>query len=119
MDTIDNGLDIAFVAVNAISAEKPLYQSKLIYTDWDEEEPSEFRCTYPLFQDTEEDGVWDLHDAGKDDIFVYDPTGKLSSFIPTTAPNTNLSTTEGYQNLTLAILKAAGLLGATGDSSSE
>ena len=98
---------MAFATVNAVSAKDPLYQSKLIYTDWDEEQPTKYRCTFPLFQDTTEEGVWDLHDGGKDDIYIYDASGKLSSFIPASAPNTNLSTDEGYKNLTSAILKAA------------
>ena len=101
-------MNVAFVSVNAISAEDPLYQAKLIYQDWDEETPSEYRCTFPLFQDTEEARVWDLHGGGKDDIFIYDAEGKLSSHIASTDPNTDLSTPEGYQSLALAILKAAG-----------
>ena len=107
---MDNGLDVAFVSVNAISADQPLYQSKLIYNDWDAAEPSDYRCTYALFQDTEDVGAWDLHDGTKDDIYVYDAEGNLSDFIPSSGPNTNLSTDEGYENLTLAILKAAGML---------
>ena len=108
IDTLETGLDVAFVSINAISAEEPLYQAKLIYQDWNDETPSDYRCTFPLFQDTEETRVWELHGGGKDDIFIYDAQGKLSSYIPTTAPNTDLSTPEGYQSLALAILKAAG-----------
>ena len=107
---MENGFDVAFVSVNAISADQPLYQSKLIFNDWDSDEPNDHRCTFPLFQDTDDVGAWDLHNGGKDDIYVYDANGNLSSFIPSSGPNTNLSTDEGYESLTLAILKASGML---------
>ena len=110
IDAEENGLDIGFAVINAISADSEANQNKLIFKDYTAEEPSDVRTTFPLFQDTDDVNAWTLHDGGKDDIYVYDAEGNLSTYISSLGPNTNLSTDEGYQNLMSAILKAAGVL---------
>ncbi len=88
------GLDIVFLAVNAVSGVN--HQQNLID-----------KCSFPLFQDTEEQDVWGLHQGKKDDIYIYDATGLLRSFLPYAgAVQTNLSSEEGYNNLKTAILNA-------------
>ena len=67
------------------------------------------KCSFPFFQDTLEAGVWDLHDGGKDDMYVYGADGLLSAYLPASgALSTNLRTSEGFQNLKDAILQAVG-----------
>ena len=59
--------------------------------------------TFPVFQDTAEAGVWLLHGAGKDDMIVYTPEGKVSAFLDYGGPvPTNLPSPEGW-----AAVKAA------------
>ncbi|MBT9557719.1 MAG: hypothetical protein IV100_16915 [Myxococcales bacterium] len=59
--------------------------------------------TFPVFQDSAEAGVWLLHGAGKDDMIVYTPEGKVSAFLDYGGPvPTSLSTPEGW-----AAVKAA------------
>ena len=86
------GVEAAFVSINAFSGLN--HQENLIA-----------KCTFPLFQDTEEVDAWGLHDGKKDDIYIYDAAGKLAAFLPINGSiETNLSTDEGYANLKNAIL---------------
>ena len=56
--------------------------------------------TFPVFQDSVEAGVWLLHGGTKDDMVVYDASGKLRIFFDYGGPiESNLSTPEGYQNV--------------------
>ena len=88
------GHDVAFLAVNKIGAESS--QSGLIS-----------KCTFPLFQDTSAVGAWTAHGGGKDDIYIYDAQGQLSSYLPFGGSTSiNLSTTTGYANVKNAILDA-------------
>ena len=100
---------MAFAVINAISADSEAHQKNLIYKDSSEENPSDFRCTFPLFQDKADVDAWALHGGKKDDIYVYDAEGDLSTFISSSGPNIDLSTDEGYENLMFAILKAANI----------
>lgn len=90
------GVQVQFVAINAVSAATPADQQKLID-----------RCSFPLFQDTKAVDAWGQHKAGKDDIFVYKADGTLSEFLPTTGgKNTDLSAADGYANLKQAVVDA-------------
>ena len=85
------GQKVHVVAVNAISALEQ--QQKLVD-----------RCAFPLFQDTEADAVWELHNGKKDDFYVYDRNGKLADFLSISGDRSvNLGTNEGYNNLKSAI----------------
>ena len=65
------------------------------------------QCSFPLFQDTDEVGAWGLHRGQKDDFFIYDAAGKLTSYLPFSGTiSTDLSSIEGYKNVKEAILKA-------------
>ena len=85
------GHDVEFVAINAASA-------------LSDQQPLLDRASFPMVQDLPEINVWGLHTGVKDDIYIYGPDGKLAEFLPTTGEtSTNLSTTEGYDNLRAAI----------------
>jgi thiol-disulfide isomerase/thioredoxin len=79
----DEGLDVEFVAVNAANAS-------------DTQENFVELCSFPLLQDTEEDGVWGLHESGKDDFLIYRPDGTLHLYMTRQEYNTSLATEEGY-----------------------
>jgi hypothetical protein len=49
--------------------------------------------------------AWVHHDGGKDDFYIYDSQGKLAIYLAAGGTkSTDLSTTEGYDNLKQAIL---------------
>lgn len=90
------GHEVHFVAVNAISAVET--QQKLVD-----------RCAFPIFQDTEAIGAWDLHNGRKDDFYVYDRQGVLTDYFSISGERSvYLNTSEGYANLKNAILAALG-----------
>lgn len=63
------------------------------------------RCTFPIFQDTDEVGAWGLHAGGKDDFYFYDGEGVLQQFIGARGDlEINLRTEEGYANIKNAVL---------------
>ena len=63
------------------------------------------RCAFALFQDTEEDNVWELQNGKKDDMYIYDREGRLHTYLPSGGlVVTNLPTAAGYGNLLNAIL---------------
>ena len=63
------GRDVQFVIINKADAADD--QAKLTS-----------RCSFPLFQDLDEVGAWDLHGGGKDDFFVFDGQGALAAYLP-------------------------------------
>lgn len=76
--------DVQFAAINSIDALG------------DRKELSD-RCSFPLFQDTQDDHAWDMHDGYKDDFYIYDRDGKLAAYLPVQGgPSITLSTEEGY-----------------------
>lgn len=90
------GVEVHFVAINAVSASDPEDQAKLVN-----------RCAFPLLQDTDEVDAWGLHDAGKDDFVIYDAQGRVAAYLPVGGDlTTDLRTDEGYANLKNAILEA-------------
>jgi len=94
----DSGVVVNVVAVNMIDAEET--QTNL--SD---------RCTFPLLQDVEAVGAWDLHDGRKDDIAIYDPDGVLVEFIRVSdLPDEvrRLSTDEGFSYLRERVMAAVG-----------
>lgn len=90
-----DGHDVNFVAINKADAVDD--QSKLTA-----------RCAFPLLQDSDDIQAWTLHHAGhKDDFFIYGADGKLADYLPISGEReTDLSSTEGYNNLKDAILDA-------------
>ncbi len=81
------GYDVAFAAINRLDAADN--QADLVE-----------RCKFPLLQDTDELGVFNLMDASKDDIYVYGADGKLAIHLPIDGEiSTDLRYDEGYDNL--------------------
>ena len=110
----DERVDVNVVVINKTNAASPNYQSALIYV-LDEENQIQkddnndpiYRCTFPLFQDTEEINSWELHNGNKDDFYIYDEEGILGIYLPrsnSAQVSTNLSTDEGFGNVKQAIL---------------
>jgi hypothetical protein len=63
------------------------------------------RCSFPVLQDVDTVGAWDLHGGHKDDFLIYRADGTLADYLPTGGERgTNLSTPEGYANVKNAIL---------------
>ena len=90
------GTPINVVVINKIGAES----TQLALTT---------STSYPVFQDVASVGAWDQHDGGKDDIYVYDGNGRLSSYLPMGGPvSISLSSSTGYGNVKNAILGAFG-----------
>ena len=95
------GYPIDVVVVNVVGAESS--QSSLTAV-----------CTFDLLQDVDTVNVWDLMGGHNDDIFVYRAGGVLapSGYLPNGGSvSTNLSTTEGYENVYNTVV-AAYTLGA-------
>ena len=64
------------------------------------------KCTFPVLQDVTSVGAWNLHLGGKDDIYVYDADGKLSTYFEYGGGvNISLGSSEGYNNVKDAILE--------------
>jgi len=90
------GHKVQFIAVNAISAVET--QQKLVD-----------RCAFPIFQDTDGVGAWDLHNGRKDDFYIYDRQGALADYFSISGERSvKLNTDEGYANLKNAILAVLG-----------
>lgn len=90
------GLEVEFVAVNAANAA-------------DTQENFVELCSFPLFQDTEADGVWGLHESAKDDFLIYRPDGTLHLYMSRQGYNTSLATEEGYALVRQELRAAGGL----------
>ena len=86
------GHDVQFITINkADAADK---QDKLIE-----------RCSFPLFQDTDEINVWEMHNGKKDDFYIYDRNGILQAHHPVSGElSMVLSDPIGYGNLKDSIL---------------
>jgi thiol-disulfide isomerase/thioredoxin len=90
------GYDVQMVTINGTTANNADDQQELID-----------RCSFPLFQDVDEVGAWDLHGGGKDDLFIYAADGTLAQALPVEGElDTNLSTDEGYANVKQALIAA-------------
>lgn len=106
-ELLAEGLEVQFVTINKDNAAEENYRDWMIYQHdqegnrlYDEEGNSLFRCTFPIFQDTTEDGVWGLHGGNKDDFYIYDTDGTLALYLPAGGDiSTRLSTDAGYANL--------------------
>tara|TARA_Y100001968_G_C18732520_1_gene425184 strand:+ start:210 stop:503 length:294 start_codon:yes stop_codon:yes gene_type:complete len=62
-------------------------------------------CTFPILQDTEEVGAWELLGGGKDDFFLYKSDGTLAVYLQARgAISTNLATPQGYANVIQTLL---------------
>lgn len=63
------------------------------------------KCRFPVLQDTEGVGLWDLMGGGKDDLYIFDARGELAHYLPAKGEiGTNLSTPEDYAALKAAII---------------
>lgn len=63
--------DIAFLVVNS----KKERSQKLLHR-------LEAKVSFPVYQETEHEEVWNVLSGGKDDMFVYDRCGRLVAYIP-------------------------------------
>lgn len=89
------GVDINVVAINVTTG----VESQSLILD---------SCSFPLIQDTDEVGAWDLLSGVKDDMFIYDAEGKLLVHLPAGGTvATNLSTDQGYANIRDLLYAAA------------
>lgn len=61
------------------------------------------RCTMPVFQDTDADDVWGKHEGGKDDFYIYNTLGQLTTYMK---GGKNLSEEAGYAEVKKAIKDA-------------
>ena len=67
------------------------------------------RCSFPLFQDLDEVGVWDLLGGRKDDFFIFDAEGRLTAHLTMRDEvRPVLSEEDGYARVRDAALAAAG-----------
>ena len=65
------------------------------------------RCSFPLFQDTDLENAFVLHQGGKDDYYIYNERGELSDYFPYKGNReSDLASPEGYANIKQAILEA-------------
>jgi thiol-disulfide isomerase/thioredoxin len=89
-----NRIEVNFVVVNTTSGES---------------EQSEFtsRSSFPLFQDTDLENAFGLHQGYKDDYYIYNERGELTDFFAYGGDRkSDLATSEGYANIKQAILSA-------------
>jgi thiol-disulfide isomerase/thioredoxin len=111
-ELLDEGHDVQFVTVNKDNAADENYRDWMLYEHdqegnrlYDELGNSIFRCTFPIFQDTPEDGAWALHGGNKDDFYIYDAEGALALYLPAGGDiSTRLSNDAGYANLKNAVI---------------
>jgi hypothetical protein len=65
------------------------------------------KCSFPLFQDRPDVGVFDLQGGRKDDFYVYDRHGRLSAWLPAGgALDTTLTNAVGHDNVKGAVMAA-------------
>lgn len=88
------GVAAQIIAVNGVSADND-----------DDREALTSRCSFPVFQDTEDVDAWGQHNGGKDDFYIYDASGELHSYYPSGAA-TDLHAADQYQSFKDAILDA-------------
>ena len=89
-----NRIEVNFIAVN-------------ISTGASEQGEFTSRCSFPLFQDTDLENVFGLHQGGKDDYYIYNERGELTDFFPFRGEReSDLASPEGYANIKQAILDA-------------
>lgn len=101
------GVDVGFLSINKSDAVEQ--QPKLVE-----------QCSFPLLQDLEEVGVWDLMAGHKDDFYIYDAAGELARYLPVSGGiSMNLSTDQGYANLKQQILEVAGVVDPVGCVTAE
>ena len=89
-----NRVRVNFVAVNVSSGKGDQHE----FTS---------RCSFPLFQDTEETNAISQHRGRKDDYFIYNERGELTDYFPYLGERaSDLTKSEGYENIKQALLKA-------------
>jgi hypothetical protein len=65
------------------------------------------RSSFPLFQDTDLEDAFGMHQGDKDDYYIYNERGELSDFFPFGGDReSDLASNEGYANVKKAILDA-------------
>lgn len=98
-----DGLDLNFVVVNAKNAD----------TDKDRKQMVE-RCSFPVFQDHPDFGIWDRNGGGKDDMYIYDAKGTLVEYLPHNTATTNLSDDKVYESIRVKLANYARQSGTPG-----
>ena len=66
-DELAEGYDVNVVIVNTQNAESSVASLAA-------------KCTFPVLQDVASVGAWQMHDGGKDDIYIYKADGTLSVY---------------------------------------
>ena len=93
----EEGVEARFAAINSTLVSNPDTQAGLANL-----------CEFPLFQDVDEVNAWGMHGGRKDDIYIYDPQGRLHVYLPISGEvSTVLSTFAGYNNVKDLLLEAA------------
>jgi len=65
-------------------------------------------CSFPLFQDVEGVGAWELHAGQQEDVFVYGRDGRLAAFFGVFGPDgLELSDEDDRARLRAAVEAAA------------
>ena len=90
-----DGVDVAFVTVNGVSADNADDQTALTS-----------RCGFPVLQDTADVDAWTSGQGGKDDFFIYAPDGSLAEYLPPSS-GTNLGDDADYAALKAKIVAVA------------
>ena len=89
-----NRVKVNFVAVNIASGAS-------------QQDEFTSRSSFPLFQDTDLEDAFGLHQGDKDDYYIYNERGELSDFFPFGGDReSDLASPEGYANVKQAILDA-------------
>ena len=89
-----NRVKVNFVAVNIASGAS-------------QQDEFTSRSSFPLFQDTDLEDAFGLHQGNKDDYYIYNERGELSDFFPFGGDReSDLASPEGYANVKQAILDA-------------
>lgn len=88
MELARQGHDLNFVVVNAKNADSEKDRQALVES-----------CSFAVFQDHPDFDIWKKNGGGKDDMYIYDPTGRLLEYIPHNALTTDLSTQANYNGL--------------------
>ena len=112
----DEGYSVNVLAINAVNANEQSYRDALVYVldddgniTQDENGEPIYRCTYPMFQDTDDVNAWALHQGSKDDFFIYDADGELWRWLPISGDvDTNLGDPINFANFKALLIEAIG-----------
>lgn len=96
MELARQGAKLNFLIINAKNADNDKDRKALVEN-----------CSFAVFQDHADFGIWDLNGGGKDDMYIYDPSGILLEYLPHNTLTTDLSTQANYDGLRDKLLNLA------------